>query len=183
MESENEKTESIKYLANLIIKHKLDLHDNDVFVVPLDTIHDIPCCVSLQVLDDNCLYLCISNRSIECEDDILSYKFFEKVNLVEYDETIESVIIAIEKMLNYLAVIKYDSYEGELVLIDEVLGDQAKHWNVLFDSHKHITTRHDNCCVCDVTTVVKTSCKHTLCVLCWSKVEHSCPICRADLYF
>lgn len=47
---------------------------------------------------------------------------------------------------------------------------------------------HDKCCVCYERTGTRTTCKHSLCIPCFDKIDYNddhetiCPMCRTDCY-
>lgn len=65
---------------------------------------------------------------------------------------------------------------------DKTIGVFSKN---IFEDFDDFMDNIDECCVCLCKTSAKGSCKHFLCLQCWSSLEHldkkNCPICREIL--
>ena len=102
---------------------------------------------------------------------------YEEINETEIHKAVRHAVI-------FLNSIKYTNFYGKFAKKDQpvVHFDQImkRLWN---------TDVQLNCSVCNEETKTKTLCDHTLCYICWAKINHSktlkkkCPICRKSIKY
>ncbi len=85
--------------------------------------------------------------------------------------------------MNILKKIKFSKLSGEFI-VDDNYGRIEAEYRYLnsINLQNDIIFSVEDCSVCHEKTITKTGCKHSLCFLCWSKLNNRvCPICRHDI--
>lgn len=93
-----------------------------------------------------------------------------------------------EELLKYIKNIKFNKFEGRF---EENNFEQIELIKELQEI-ENVELHGGECCVCYEHTIIKTSCRHNLCYVCWSGIkvkrddngctEILCPMCRNDIY-
>jgi hypothetical protein len=90
---------------------------------------------------------------------------------------------AVRQAVILLNSIKYSNFHGKFDINQSLVHFESimkRLWNA---------DVHSNCSVCNEETKTKTLCNHTLCYICWAKINHSktlkkkCPICRKSIKY
>jgi len=115
------------------------------------------------------------------------YKKCETVSLIEFYKTI---LISIKGIIKNL---KFDRMNGKLV---ENIEESTEELSMeVFEDCENIEFDCEKCACCLNHTKTKTPCGHSICVLCWGKLEiktneedyemeyQKCPICRDEMNF
>jgi len=161
------------------VKNKIDKYTNcstrhqDIGLIelPIAEINDLPVTVYIIISQNPDIGLNLSIRSTvwdTFEDDYLLV-YSDSISLLS--EGIENICTKYVDTINELKVDKIQScLTSEKIANCKIFNDNVK-------------LRFDSCSVCLEDTNKKTSCGHSLCILCWSRIigDLRCPICREEL--
>jgi len=155
-------------------------------LLPIQSINDLPIIAKIVIVPNTEKYLFfvdidVNGVEMEEEDEILPLQllssFFYDIEIINPVINNDDFIDKFKKIVNGL---KFDRVKGKLCDTEEdiCLREIVTNANISF-------TFVDNCVVCMEETKTKTSCDHSLCLVCWSKLkgEKRCPICREKIYY
>jgi hypothetical protein len=107
---------------------------------------------------------CDGDLSEKCDDSELEDYYY-------YSEHIE-----LDDLSTVLSSLKYNRFECKFEM------KQSIDWSFL--ASESVKLKYEQCCVCLEATIMKTNCKHTLCVPCYDNIARDvdgdtpCPLCR-----
>ena len=173
-----------------IVKSIIDTRprESEEIILPVKMLNDLP--VSIKIVIQPNLYNYLFFVDVDCDDVIvepdeeplkLLCQFFYEIPVLNPVIDNDEFIHSFKKIMNEL---KYNNKTGKI--------NEDEENNQFFRdliSNENITFREEEaCCVCSEETKTRTSCQHTLCLICWSKIksvegDKPCPICREALYF
>ena len=173
-----------------IIKQIIDSRprEEQFIILPIETINGLPISAKISIVPNTVNYLFfvdidVDGVDIEPDEEPLQLlsKLFYEIPIINSVIDNEYFIESFKKIVNSL---RYDNRTGK---IDEDEEDNKFFRDLI--SNENITFREEEaCCVCSEETKTRTSCQHTLCLICWSKIksvegDKPCPICRQAIYF
>jgi hypothetical protein len=127
-------------------------------------------------------------------DELVEYVFNYEEIITDDDPkyTVEFIQEGLRIIHNKLKSLYFDKYNGKFMYKNENVS--FKDWKT-FLNIENVTLDFKECCVCLEMTSTETSCKHSLCIPCWSKIKYTksevyddmdtlrCPYCRMDISF
>jgi hypothetical protein len=171
--------ELIKKIASIINSNPKSEQE---ILLPIQCINELPIIAKIVIVPNTEKYLFfvdIDVNGVDIEEDDLPLQllssFFYDIEIINPVINNDEFLDAFKGIINNLAFCRIN---GKLNIEEDIcLREIVTNSNICFESI-------ENCVVCLEPTKTVTSCDHTLCLICWSKIkgEKRCPICREILF-
>jgi hypothetical protein len=165
--------------------------EEQTILLPIETINGLPISAKISIVQNLYNYLFFvdidaNGIDIEEQHEILPLNFIMKLF---YEISIENPVINNDEFINsFKKIVNSLRYDNKTGKIEDGEEDGEQFFRELI-TNSNISFREDETCpVCMEPTKTKTSCDHTLCLICWSKIKpvndvKSCPVCREVIYY
>jgi len=180
--------ELIKIIKNIIDSRS---REESVILLPIEAINGLPVVAKISIVTNLYNYLFfvdIDANGIDVEDpvEILPLNFIMKLF---YEISIENPVIDNDEFINaFKKIVNSLRYDNKTGKIEDGEEEDNQFFRELITNENISFQKEETCCVCEEFTKTRTSCDHTLCLICWSKIKSvdnvkSCPLCREVIYY